>query len=226
MEKEKSSSKISSVIPYSMVEILDGDSKLFNLDKGAIGNKLLSYYAEKDIEKLDFKSNKSKKFQFNLTKLNFEMFDVRMKENKYEKESDYLRDILFTYINNPRYARERILYSENFEMIEKAIKDNKKISFIYMKKAPVRTVNPYFMKIAEDEQRTYLFCYCEKNNDYRAYRISEITNINFSKNEIEIKDKKYINEIEENFDPFISYGKNVKVKFTEQGEALFERLFE
>ena len=67
-------------------------------------------------------------------------------------------------------------------------------------------------------------CYCEKNKDYRNYRISEIEEIWFTNEKIEIKDKKYIDEVYRKFDPFLSYNNRVKVKFTEKGLELYEKV--
>ncbi|MCY7009226.1 WYL domain-containing protein [Fusobacterium simiae] len=60
-----------------------------------------------------------------------------------------------------------------------------------------------------------LFCYCEKNKDYRNYRVSEIEEIWFTSEKIEIKDKKYIDEV---------YKNRVKVKFTEKGLEFYEKV--
>ena len=85
-------------------------------------------------------------------------------------------------------------------------------------------INPYFIKVSDSESRSYLFCYCEKNKDYRNYRVSEIEEIWFTNEKIEIKDKKYIDEVYKNFDPFLSYKNRVKVKFTEKGLELYEKV--
>ena len=78
--------------------------------------------------------------------------------------------------------------------------------------------------MADDENRSYLFCYCEKNNDYRNYRISEIEEVWFTNENIEIKDKKYIDDVYKNFDPFLSYKNTAKVEFTEKGVELYEKV--
>ena len=142
--------------------------------------------------------------------------------NKIETEAEYWRNIFFTYINNLRYKREEILFEKNFKNIEKALKDGNKIKIKYHNY--IRLINPYFIKVSDSESRSYLFCYCEKNKDYRNYRISEIDEIWFTNEKIEIKDKKYIDEVYKNFDPFLSYKNRVKVKFTEKGLELYEKV--
>ena len=142
--------------------------------------------------------------------------------NRIETETEYWRNIFFTYINNLRYKREEILFEKNFKNIEKALKDGNKIKIKYHNY--IRLINPYFIKVSDSESRSYLFCYCEKNKDYRNYRVSEIEEIWFTNEKIEIKDKKYIDEVYKNFDPFLSYKNRVKVRFTEKGLELYEKV--
>ena len=58
----------------------------------------------------------------------------------------------------------------------------------------------------------------------RNYRISEIEEVWFTNENIEIKDKKYIDDVYKNFDPFLSYKNTVKVEFTENGVELYEKI--
>ena len=58
----------------------------------------------------------------------------------------------------------------------------------------------------------------------RNYRISEIEEVWFTNENIEIKDKKYIDDVYKNFDPFLSYKNTVKVEFTEKGVELYEKI--
>ena len=112
--------------------------------------------------------------------------------NKIETEAEYWRNIFFTYINNLRYKREEILFEKNFKNIEKALKDGNKIKIKYHNY--IRLINPYFIKVSDSESRSYLFCYCDKNKDYRNYRVSEIEEIWFTNEKIEIKDKDLIKD--------------------------------
>lgn len=213
--------KVGFVIPSFMYEILIGDSEYFKLTLGEIGNRILSYYLGKDINKIDFKSASNERIQFNLSKNNEEIFLKIIEEENIQKEAGYLRNIYFTYVNNLRYVRERILFKEIFKEIEEAINKNRKIKIKYH--SYIRTVNPYLIKVANKEERSYLFCFCEKNNDYRVYRISEIEKIWLTTSEVEIRDKYYIEKIKENFDPFLSFNKHIKVRFTEIGIKRYEK---
>ena len=205
-----------------MNEIIAGDSEYFKLPVGRIGNIIFKYYMDKDLNKVELGNFSGEVIQFNLNKKNEEIFMDTLIRNKVEIEAEYWRNIFFTYINNLRYKREEILFENKFKDIREGIKAEKKIKIKYHKY--IRLVNPYFIKVSDSENRSYLFCYCEKNNDYRNYRISEIEEIWLTNEKNEIRDKKYIDDVRKNFDPFLSYKNRVKVKFTEKGIELYEKV--
>jgi len=214
--------KVRVTVSDFMNEIITGDPEYFKLPVGRIGNIIFKYYMDKDLNKVELGNFSGEVIQFNLNKKNEEIFMDTLIRNKVEIEAEYWRNIFFTYINNLRYKREEILFENKFKDIRGAIKTEKKIKIKYHKY--IRLVNPYFIKVSDSENRSYLFCYCEKNNDYRNYRISEIEEIWLTNEKNEIRDKKYIDDIRKNFDPFLSYKNRVKVKFTEKGIELYEKV--
>lgn len=214
--------KVRFVVSDFMKEILDSDSDYFKLPLGKIGNRLLKYYLDKEISKISLENSSGKIIQFNLTKENEDIFFDLLKSKKATTDAELMRNIFFSYINNLRFKREEIIFEETFNKIKQGIKNNKKISIKYH--SVVRTVNPYSIEISSRENRAYLFCYCEKNNDYRNYRISEIENIWLLSIEIDWKDIDYIEKIRKNFDPFLTYGSRVKIRMTDRAKELFERV--
>ena len=214
--------KVRVTVSDFMNEIITGDSEYFKLPVGRIGNIIFKYYMDKDLNKVELGNFSGEVIQFNLNKKNEEIFMDTLIRNKVEIEAEYWRNIFFTYINNLRYKREEILFENKFKDIREGIKAEKKIKIKYHKY--IRLVNPYFIKVSYSENRSYLFCYCEKNNDYRNYRISEIEEIWLTNEKNEIRDKKYIDDVRKNFDPFLSYKNRVKVKFTEKGIELYEKV--
>ena len=214
--------KVRVTVSDFMNEIITGDSEYFKLPVGRIGNIIFKYYMDKNLNKVELGNFSGEVIQFNLNKKNEEIFMDTLIRNKVEIEAEYWRNIFFTYINNLRYKREEILFENKFKDIREGIKAEKKIKIKYHKY--IRLVNPYFIKVSDSENRSYLFCYCEKNNDYRNYRISEIEEIWLTNEKNEIRDKKYIDDVRKNFDPFLSYKNRVKVKFTEKGIELYEKV--
>ena len=214
--------KVRVTVSDFMFEILKGDAEYFKIPLGKIGNTLFKYFIDKNLSKIELEESSGKKVQFNLSKENEDIFFDVLREKKDSTEAELMRDIFFTYINNLRFKREEIIFYNTFKQIREAIKNNKKIGIKYHSTA--RIINPYFIEVSSKENRAYLFCYCEKNEDFRNYRISDIENIWSLQKEIHIKDKEYIEAIKKNFDPFLSYGNFIKVKMTEEGKALYERV--
>ena len=214
--------KVRFTISDFMNEIIKSDSEYFKLQIGKIGNTIFNYYIDKNLNKVELEDSSGEVIQFNLNKSNEEIFTDTLIRNRIETEAEYWRNIFFTYINNLRYKREEILFEKNFKNIEKALKDGNKIKIKYHNY--IRLINPYFIKVSDSESRSYLFCYCEKNKDYRNYRVSEIEEIWFTNEKIEVKDKKYIDEVYKNSDPFLSYKNRIIVKFTEKGLELYEKV--
>lgn len=218
--------KIKVIIPYLMKESLLNDEEHFDIPLGTIGNRLFSYYSNLNFEKVELRSEKGESFQFNLNKFNEEIYFETLREHNFSSDADYLRNILFHYLNNIRSERERIVFYEICNILEESIKREKKLIIIYGEGKESRLVSPYFIKEADRENSSYLFCWCEKNQDYRAYKISKIKSAYIALNNLEKKDLNYIKIIEKNFDPFLSYGKEVKVKLTEKGDELFGRVLQ
>lgn len=213
--------KIRFTVPYFMKEKIKEDEEHFNLLAGEIGNKIFSYFSNKEVEEAAIKTNKGEIIQFNLNKSNTELYDIVLKEHKVIVESEFLRSLFFKYLDNPRHIREKILYADIFDKVEEALEERTKINIKY--NGEIRSVHPYFVKISQGEDRSYLFCYCDKNSSYRNYRIANIQSATLSKNKLEEFDSEYIKEIRKKFDPFLSYGKKVSVKFTLEGEELYKR---
>ena len=125
--------KLSAQISFFMKEILNEDKKIFNIELGSIGNKIFEYYSNKEIDRIEIKSKYPEKIQFNMTKNNGDIFFTVLKEHNYDSESNYMRDVIFTYINNPRYKREEIIFSKKFSDIENAIEQKRKLNIKYNK---------------------------------------------------------------------------------------------
>lgn len=219
--------KVKAMITSRLNELLLEDCKYFDMERGTIGNKLFKYYSNKEIEIKDYIYEENTElndvnFQFNLNKENDEMYFTIMREQNGIKDAEYIRKFLFNYLSKARYLREKILFKENFDMIREAKINNKKINMMYDNK--LRTINPYYYKTGDVENTNYIFCYCETSRDYRAYKVSKMSNINISKKEIQVYDEDYVSKVYNNFDPFLSIGKYVKVRFTLDGEKKMKTL--
>lgn len=212
--------KVNTRVPNFVYNILMSDCEYFKIKLGSLSNKIIKYYMNKEFYNIKSEYKNTENIQFNLDKYNEIIFFDEMIRHKIEVNSEYLRCLYFQYINNLKTNREKILFNSNFKILQKSIENKEKIKINYHNK--LRKVDPYFIKEYEKEGRSYLFCYCYDNNDYRNYKISDIRNIYPTNEKYEIIDKKYVNDIKNNFDPFLSYNNIVKVKLTERGKNLYE----
>lgn len=212
--------KVNTKIPEYIYDIISSDSEYFDIKIGSISNRLIKYYMNKEFKNKDFNYKGDKSIQFNLDKHNEAIFIDCLKKNEIKSNSDYLRLIYFEYINNLKTIREKILFSDIFNKLESYILNSEKVIIDYKNK--LRKVDPYFIISYEKEGRSYLFCYCDESKDYRSYKISDIKDIYNFNEKYEIKDKEYVGEIKKNFDPFLSFKNEVKVRLTEKGKEIYK----
>lgn len=213
--------KIKVKIPDILKKTIDEDILDFGSNTNKHYNRLIEYYNDKKIVLTDIKSQGGDEVQFTLNKKNQDIYYQVLLENKIEIEAQYIRALCFEYVSVQKYRRERIIFEEKFERLEKYLKEKKKIEIKFNGK--YRKINPYFIKYADRENRNYLFCFCETTNEYRNYRVLKIENMRLLSEDIEIKDKEYISEVGKNFDPFLSNKKYIKIKLTEKGREIMEK---
>lgn len=224
--------KIRVTLPYSMYESLENDLVEFEIEKiGVLGNKILDFYFGRKIELIETKNTKGQVIQFNLNKKNEELFieglrkvqrDNNLKCENQLSDAEYIRNIFFNYLNNPKDKRERIIFNENVKEIQEAIKNRNKIKIKYQKNSEYRKISPYDILVGDRENRNYLLCWCDKSQDYRNYRIAKIQTISKSFDKREEKDENYLKELIHNFDPFRTYGSEVVATLTPLGEKILE----
>ena len=70
----------------------------------------------------------------------------------------------------------------------------------------------------------FLFCFCETQKAYFNYKLKDLEVISILEEKIKGKDKKYIEGVRKNFDPFLGNGNIVKVKLSEEGQKLLKSL--
>ena len=67
--------------------------------------------------------------------------------------SGYLRSLISSYVHMPQDKRERILFKDNYELIDKAIQNNKKIYFVIKRydKETRHIVSPFAIENSKEE---------------------------------------------------------------------------
>ena len=122
-------------VPMLVHEIIYTDTQYFSLKKETLCNMViqgLGFEKLMDIGKdiLD----KTKSLSFNLNDINTELFPEMLKQSHASTESEFIRQIFFTYINLHPCLRERILHKSMFLEVEQAILNKKKLKIYFNKK--------------------------------------------------------------------------------------------
>ncbi len=112
--------------------------------------------------------------------------------------SQYLKDMFGAYLSIPRSERESIIFRDTYADIERAIKEQKILSFKATTSGERTTyfVEPYIIAQSKEEQCNYLLCIDKKSNKPRTFRISRLRNV-FVSSDNYIKDKAIQDELME-----------------------------
>ncbi len=216
--------KLKTTLPIFVDNKIKSDIVSFSISKNKLLNIIFEYYMDKKLYFNNLESFNGKILQFNLNKNMDLLYDDEIESNKIKSEAQYLRDIIFNYSNLPKYKREEIIFKKSFEILYESIEDKIKIKFIYNKK--LRNVEPLFLISGDRDSRNYLYCYCLKSEEYRVYKVRNIESVRRTIERIEKSDYFYASQVKENFDPFLSYGREVVVKLNDTGKRLLDVIVE
>ena len=214
--------KLRVTVPKNIALILKRDQEDFEINENKHYNiiyKNMNFDYSEDKSKSVYKED-TELLQFTLSKENFIKFDTL--ENKKLKKADFFRQLITEYAMKSSYERELIVFKEHLERIKVAIENNKRIEIKFKNRDDI--LDPYFIASLEKENRNYLVsysCYKEKIVNYRIKNISNVVITNLNR---EPFDEKYIKDLSENFNPFLSFGNEVKVKFTTEGEKYYKQV--
>ncbi|MDN5304925.1 MAG: hypothetical protein PWP46_1811 [Fusobacteriaceae bacterium] len=215
--------KIRVTIPEDIYRLIKNDIEDFGINNNKLCNIILDKYKFKR-ENEDLLKSQGKPLrkiiQFDLNLKNKEIYYDILKANKVEVEAEFFRELFKYYCSNFKYQRELFVFSDLVKKIVLAIENKNKIKIKYKKE--IKIIEPYFIKRDEQGEENYLFCYCCTSKEYKNYKLKNIEFISELPEKVLRRDKKYIDSIRKNFDPFLSHGKIVKVKLTKEGENLLK----
>ena len=217
--------KIRVTLPKRIAEILESDIEEFFIKKNTLLNYLYEEYAKEDYTKLEVEvdKNETSVIQFNLNKKNLRGYYNFLEENKIQNESEFFREILTDYSENCKKKRELFLFKEKVERINDSIAERKLIKVNFRDGKSIE-VEPYLIESSKLEVANYLFCYNLKEKLWKNYRIKYIDSVYTKNSNFKIRDIDFVQRMKEDFDPFISFGKKVKIRLTNSGENLFKEL--
>ena len=122
---------------------------------------------------------------------------IKIIENNLLKDkslSGYMKDMFLSYLSIPRNKREEIIFKDIYETVNKAILENRLISFSSRGSDFKTIVEPYLIATSKEEQFSYLLCHDRKKKKNRSFRISRLSNVFVLTNTFE-RDKKTEDEL-------------------------------
>lgn len=214
--------KLRVTVPKNIALILKRDQEDFEINENKHYNiiyKNMNFDYSEDKSKSVYKED-TELLQFTLSKENFIKFDTL--ENKKLKKADFFRQLITEYAMKSSYERELIVFKEHLERIKVAIENNKRIEIKFKNRDDI--LDPYFIASLEKENRNYLVSYSYYKEKIVNYRIKNISNVIITNLNRESFDEKYIKDLSENFNPFLSFGNEVRVRFTPEGEKYYKQV--
>jgi hypothetical protein len=217
--------KIRVTVPEDIWRMMKNDIEEFGINNNKLCNFILNelkYNKNLDVDKLlETLGRPLKKIiQFDLNVSNKEIYYDILRENDVDVEAEYFRELFNLYCSKFKYQRELFIFRDKVKQIVDAVKEKKKIKIKYIGK--VITIEPYFIKREEQGDENFLFAYNEEQKAYNNYKLKELEIISILDEKIKGKDKKYIENVRKNFDPFLANGNIVKVRLTKEGESLLK----
>lgn len=143
--------------------------------------------------------------------------------------SNYFRNMFASYSLLPQDKRETIIFRQNFELIRKAIEEDRKIYFTTQKSGVAHTVSPYAIANSKEELFNYLLC--RFNDMPYSFRISRIRQIKILNEQRDIDEESIaVFEKMARFGPQFSYEYKkphslIRVQLNERGVKMFRSVY-
>lgn len=159
-----------------MLSELTSVKALKSEDASVLADKIIRAY----INKKEAASGKSAVITLTVSGESYSI--IKIIENNLLKDnslSGYIKDMFLSYLSIPRNKREEIIFKETYETINKAIANNRILTFSSSNSHSKSTISvePYLIATSKEEQFSYLLCY---NSDYykdHTFRISRLRNV-------------------------------------------------
>ena len=219
--------KVRVTVPEDIYRIMRNDMEDFGVNNNKICNYILDKFKfkrEYDTEALLLVQGRAltKMVQFDLNVNNKDIYYDILRENKIEVEAEFFRELFKFYTSKYKYERVLFIFEDIVKSIMEAIKNKNRMKIRF--DGNLYTVEPFFIKRDEQGDENFLFSYVEEMKEYKNFKLKELQVIGVLNDKIPGKDRKYVENIRKNFDPFLADGNKVKVQLTENGEKLLKSL--
>ena len=219
--------KVRVTVPEDIYRIMRNDMEDFGVNNNKICNYILDKFKfkrEYDTEALLLVQGRAltKMVQFDHNVNNKDIYYDILRENKIEVEAEFFRELFKFYTSKYKYERELFIFEDIVKSIMEAIKNKNRMKIRF--DGNLYTVEPFFIKRDEQGDENFLFSYVEEMKEYKNFKLKELQVIGVLNDKIPGKDRKYVENIRKNFDPFLADGNKVKDQLTENGEKLLKSL--
>ena len=154
---------------------------------------------------------------------------IRIIENNLLKGnslSGYMKDMFLSYLSIPRSKREEIIFKDTYEAINRAINENRLLSFNSRGFERKTVVEPYMIATSKEEQFSYLLCRDQRQKKNRSFRISRLTNVFITSNTF-VRDNSIENELTRKAlrNPnSMSKDTHAVIRMTERGKEMYKMI--
>ncbi|MBQ7627444.1 MAG: WYL domain-containing protein [Clostridiales bacterium] len=93
--------------------------------------------------------------------------------------SGYIKDMFLSYLSMPRNKREQVIFRQTYELLTRAIAENKVVSFTSTNSSEGKAVymEPYLIATSKEEQFSYVLCHNHRINKDHTFRISRLRDV-------------------------------------------------
>ncbi|MEG3012832.1 MAG: WYL domain-containing protein, partial [Cetobacterium sp.] len=209
--------KIRVTVSEDIWRLLKKDSEEFGINNNKLCNFILDkfkYSKKFDIDKFMEPQGRplKKVIQFDLNVLNKAIYYDILKANHVEIEAEFFRELFEVYSSQFKYQREIFIFQETYKLLLDAIQNKVKIKVDYL--GDILTLSPYFIKREDQGDENFIFAYDDENKKYRSIKLKDVNLLGVLNEKILVRDKKYIDGMRKNFDPFLGERIVVKAIFT------------
>ncbi len=217
--------KVRVTVSEDIWRLLKKDSEEFGINNNKLCNFILDkfkYTKKFDIDKFIEPQGRhlKKVIQFDLNVANKGIYYDILKANDVEVEAEFFRDLFEIYSSQFKYQREIFIFQDTYKEVLEAIKNKSKMRILYMEDNLI--ISPYFIKREDQGDENFIFAYDDENKIYRSIKLKDVIILGVLNEKIQIRDKKYIENMRKNFDPFLGERLLIRAIFTPIGESMLK----
>ncbi|WP_418965226.1 WYL domain-containing protein, partial [Cetobacterium sp.] len=198
--------KVRVTVSEDIWRLLKKDSEEFGINNNKLCNFILDkfkYTKKFDIDKFIEPQGRplKKVIQFDLNVANKSIYYDILRANDVDVEAEFFRELFEVYSSQFKYQREIFIFQDTYKVVLDAIKNKVKIRVLYMEES--FTISPYFIKREDQGDENFIFAYDDEHKIYRSIKLKDVTILGILNEKIQVRDKKYIENMRKNFDPFL-----------------------